>query len=69
MTREWLLNDNITPAATAAAMMQDSMPERLKKPYSAESHRLIHTVIGDESCTICGMPAASGTFYRSSAHL
>ena len=31
MTREWLLNDNITPARTAAAMMQDSMPESLKK--------------------------------------
>ncbi len=30
MTREWVLNDNITPARTAAAMMLESMPESLK---------------------------------------
>jgi len=30
MTREWVLNDNITPARTAAAMMYDAMPENLK---------------------------------------
>ncbi len=30
MTREWVLNDNITPARTAAAMMYDAMPESLK---------------------------------------
>jgi len=30
MTREWLLQDNITPAETAVEMMFDSMPERLK---------------------------------------
>ena len=30
MTREWLLNDNITPAETAVKMMFDSMPDSLK---------------------------------------
>ena len=30
MTREWLLQDNITPAETAVEMMFDSMPEKLK---------------------------------------
>ena len=31
MTGEWVLDDNITPARTAAAMMYDAMPESLKK--------------------------------------
>lgn len=30
MTREWVLNDNITPARAAASMMFDAMPESLK---------------------------------------
>jgi hypothetical protein len=33
MTREWLLNDNITPAETIVKMMFDSMPENLKEIY------------------------------------
>ncbi|GAB6160496.1 TetR family transcriptional regulator [Howardella ureilytica] len=33
MTREWVLYDNITPARTAAAMMNDAMPESLKNIY------------------------------------
>ena len=33
MTREWLLNDNITSAETAVAMMFGSMPEKLKRVY------------------------------------
>lgn len=33
MTREWVLDDNITPARTAAAMMYDAMPESLKNIY------------------------------------
>ncbi len=33
MTREWVLNDNITPARAAAAMMYDAMPESLKKIF------------------------------------
>ena len=32
MTREWLMNDNITPAETVARMMFGSMPERLRAP-------------------------------------
>ncbi len=30
MTREWVLNDNITPAKTAVLMMFEAMPESLK---------------------------------------
>ena len=30
MTREWLMNDNITPAETIVTMMFNSMPESLK---------------------------------------
>lgn len=33
MTREWLLNDNITPADTVVSMMFHSMPENLRKIY------------------------------------
>ncbi len=33
MTREWLLEDNITPARTVVGMMFDSMPERLRRIY------------------------------------
>lgn len=33
MTREWLLDDNITPAETVVEMMFDSMPEGLRKIY------------------------------------
>lgn len=33
MTREWVLDDNITPAGIAAAMMYDAMPESLKNIY------------------------------------
>ena len=33
MTREWLLNDNITPAETIVEMMFNSMPETLRKIY------------------------------------
>lgn len=33
MTREWLLNDNITPANTVVSMMFNSMPEDLRKIY------------------------------------
>ncbi len=36
MTREWLLNDNITPAKTAAAMMYEAMPESLEKIFFCE---------------------------------
>ena len=32
-TREWLLNDNITPAQSLVEMMFQSMPEKLKKLY------------------------------------
>ena len=32
-TREWLLNDNITPAETVVEMMFRSMPENLRKIY------------------------------------
>lgn len=39
MTREWLLNDNITPAKTAAAMMLDAMPESLKKIYFNDNNQ------------------------------
>ena len=31
MTREWLLNDNITPAETVVRMMFDSMPDHLRR--------------------------------------
>lgn len=34
MTREWLLQDNITPAETVVEMMFRSMPETLQKIYS-----------------------------------
>ena len=33
MSREWLLDDNITPAETIVEMMFNSMPENLKKIY------------------------------------
>lgn len=33
MTREWLLTDNITPAATVVEMMFASMPENLRQIY------------------------------------
>jgi len=33
MTREWLLQDNITPAETIVEMMFRSMPEDLRKIY------------------------------------
>jgi len=33
MTREWLLNDNITPAQTVVEMMFRSMPEHLRELY------------------------------------
>ncbi len=33
MTREWVLNDNITSAKTVVTMMFDAMPEALKKIY------------------------------------
>lgn len=33
MTREWLLEDNITPAETVVEMMFASMPEGLRKIY------------------------------------
>ena len=33
MTREWLLNDNITPAETIVEMMFNSMPESLRKIF------------------------------------
>jgi len=33
MTREWLLEDNITPAETIVEMMFSSMPENLRKVY------------------------------------
>ena len=33
MTREWLLEDNITPAEVAVQMMFASMPQMLKRIY------------------------------------
>ena len=33
MTREWLLNDNITPAEVIVRMMFASMPEKLRELY------------------------------------
>ena len=33
MTKEWVLNDNITSAETVVGMMFSSMPERLKEIY------------------------------------
>lgn len=33
MTREWLMNDNITPAETVVRMMFDSMPESLRRIF------------------------------------
>ena len=33
MTREWLLNDNITPAQTIVEMMFASMPETMRKIF------------------------------------
>ncbi len=33
MTREWLLNDNITPAETVVEMMFNSMPQELRRIY------------------------------------
>jgi hypothetical protein len=33
MTREWLMNDNITPAETIVEMMFHSMPENMKRIY------------------------------------
>jgi hypothetical protein len=36
ITREWLLNDNITPAKSAVAMMFASMPESLKQIYFSD---------------------------------
>ena len=32
-TREWLLNDNITPAETAVKMMFASMPENMRRIF------------------------------------
>lgn len=37
MTREWLLEDNITPAETAVEMMFQSMPESLRKCYFGDA--------------------------------
>ena len=37
MTREWVLNDNITPARTAAHMMFEAMPECLKNIFFNKS--------------------------------
>ena len=37
MSREWLLNDNITPAETIVKMMFKSMPEVLRNIYFANS--------------------------------
>ena len=39
MTREWLLNDNITPARTAVLMMFNSMPILLRKAFFGEDSR------------------------------
>lgn len=36
MTREWLMNDNITPAETVVEMMFHSMPENIRKIYFDE---------------------------------
>lgn len=36
MTREWVLNDNITSAETVVRMMFGSMPESLRKIYFSE---------------------------------
>lgn len=36
MTREWLINDNITPAETVVEMMFHSMPENMKMIYFDE---------------------------------
>lgn len=36
MTREWVLEDNITPARTTASMMYDAMPESLKNIFFKE---------------------------------
>ncbi|WP_458458244.1 TetR/AcrR family transcriptional regulator C-terminal domain-containing protein [Pseudobutyrivibrio sp.] len=36
MTREWLMNDNITPAETIVEMMFHSMPENMKRIYFDE---------------------------------
>ena len=36
MTREWLLRDNITPAATVVEMMFRSMPQSLRSIYFGE---------------------------------
>ncbi len=33
MTKEWLLNDNITSAETAVQMMFESMPENMNEVY------------------------------------
>lgn len=33
MTREWLMQDNITPAETIVKMMFGSMPESLKEMF------------------------------------
>ena len=33
MTREWLMNDNITPAEAIVEMMFHSMPENMKRIY------------------------------------
>lgn len=37
MTREWLLNDNITPAETIVDMMFNAMPESLRNIYFSEN--------------------------------
>ncbi len=34
MTREWLMNDNITPAETIVEMMFHSMPENIRRIFS-----------------------------------
>lgn len=33
MTREWVMDDNITSAQTVVTMMFNSMPESLRKIY------------------------------------
>ncbi len=38
MTREWLLEDNITPAETIVEMMFSSMPESLQNIFFTTSH-------------------------------
>ena len=37
MTKEWYLNDNITPAETVVEMMFNSMPESLRRIYFTDT--------------------------------